>query len=45
LAAKKAAELEAAKGPPPRFAGQILEEVFEIPERELLRLIERVHKL
>lgn len=45
LAAKRALELEGSSSIPQRFEGQILEEILEIPERELMRLIERVRKL
>jgi hypothetical protein len=45
LAARRAAELEGSPFIPRRFEGQILEEIHEIPERELIRLIERVRKL
>jgi hypothetical protein len=45
LAARRAAELEGSPSIPQRFEGQILEEILEIPERELIRLIERVRKL
>lgn len=45
LAAKRAAEFEKAAGIPQRWEGQILEEVLEVPEGELIRLIERVRSL
>ncbi|MGH2626700.1 MAG: hypothetical protein ACRDHY_08635 [Anaerolineales bacterium] len=45
LAAKRAAEFEKAVGLSQRWEGQILEEVLEVPEGELKRLIERVRSL
>ena len=45
LAARRAAELEGSPSISRRFEGQILEEILEVPERELIRLIERVRKL
>jgi hypothetical protein len=45
LAARRAAELEGSPSIPQRFEGQILEQILEVPERELIRLIERVRKL
>lgn len=45
LAAKRAAEFEKAARLPQRWEGQILEEVLDVPEVELIRLIERVRTL
>lgn len=45
LAAKRAAEFEKAAGISQRWEGQILEDVLEVPEGELMRLIERVRTL
>lgn len=45
LAAKRAAEFEKTAGLSQRWEGQMLEEVVEVPEGELKRLIERVRTL
>ena len=45
LAAKRAADLESGSAIPQRFEGVILEEILEIPQKQLMRLIERVRKL
>ena len=45
LAARRAADLEGSHSIPQRFEGRILEGILEVPERELIRLIERVRKL
>ena len=45
LAAKRAADLESGSAIHQRFEGVVLEEILEIPQKQLMRLIERVRKL